>query len=192
MNFTKHIFLFLIGCAGIMPALAQQTYTLDECIREALSNNVCIKNANNDLSASQHVRQKAFTQYFPTFSASGGGFMSDKGLLEMEMMPGEKISMLKNGVIGGVTATMPLFTGEQIINANKLSNINVEVSRLQRNQSENEVRLTTEQYFWQIVMLKEKLKTLSVVEEQLHESPTEMTCCKYNSKRMKRTAPAFR
>lgn len=168
MNFTKHIFLFLIGCAGIMPALAQQTYTLDECIREALSNNVRIKNANNDLSASQHVRQKAFTQYFPTFSASGGGFMSDKGLLEMEMMPGEKISMLKNGVIGGVTATMPLFTGEQIINANKLSNINVEVSRLQRNQSENEVRLTTEQYFWQIVMLKEKLKTLSVVEEQLH------------------------
>lgn len=168
MNFTKHIFLFLIGCAGIMPALAQQTYTLDECIREALSNNVRIKNANNDLSASQHVRQKAFTQYFPTFSASGGGFMSDKGLLEMEMMPGEKISMLKNGVIGGVTATMPLFTGGQIINANKLSNINVEVSRLQRNQSENEVRLTTEQYFWQIVMLKEKLKTLSVVEEQLH------------------------
>lgn len=168
MNFTKHIFLFLIGCAGIMPALAQQTYTLDECIREALSNNVRIKNANNDLSASQHVRQKAFTQYFPTFSASGGGFMSDKGLLEMEMMPGEKISMLKNGVIGGVTATMPLFTGGQIINANKLSNINVEVSRLQRNQSENEVQLTTEQYFWQIVMLKEKLKTLSVVEEQLH------------------------
>ena len=96
MNFTKHIFLFLIGCAGIMPALAQQTYTLDECIREALSNNVRIKNANNDLSASQHVRQKAFTKYFPTFSASGGGFMSDKGLLEMEMMPGEKISMLKN------------------------------------------------------------------------------------------------
>lgn len=44
--------------------------------------------------------------------------------------------MLKNGVIGGVTATMPLFTGGQIINANKLSNINVEVSRLQRNQSE--------------------------------------------------------
>lgn len=168
MNFTKHIFLFLIGCAGIMPALAQQTYTLDECIREALSNNVRIKNANNDLSASQHVRQKAFTQYFPTFSASGGGFMSDKGLLEMKMMPGEKISMLKNGVIGGVTATMPLFTGGQIINTNKLSNINVEVSRLQRNQSENEVRLTTEQYFWQIVMLKEKLKTLSVVEEQLH------------------------
>lgn len=167
MKFVKHIFLFLTGCASIMPVLAQQTYTLDECIREALSNNVRIKNANNDLSASRHVRQKAFTQYFPTLSASGGGFMSDKGLLEMEMMPGEKISMLKNGVIGGVTATMPLFTGGQIVNANKLSDINVEVSRLQRNQSENEVRLTTEQYFWQIVMLKEKLRTLSVVEEQL-------------------------
>ena len=50
---------------------------------------------------------------------------------------GEKISMLKNGVIGGVTATMPLFTGGQIINANKLSNINVEVRRLQRNRSDD-------------------------------------------------------
>ena len=167
MKFVKHIFLLELGIAGIMPAFSQHAYTLDACIHEALVNNTRIKNADNDLAAARHVQQEAFTKFFPSFNAFGTGFTADKGLVEMEMVPGEKLSMMKNGVIGGVTAAVPLFTGGQIVNSNKLSAVNVEVSRLQRRQSENEVRLTVEQYFWQIVMLKEKLRTLSIVGEQL-------------------------
>lgn len=162
-----YILLFLLSGTGILPAAAQQVYTLDDCVREALANNARVKNASNDLSAARHGQQEAFTKYFPTLSASGGGFMANKGLVEMEMEPGQSMSMLKNGIVGSVTATMPLFTGGQIVNANKLSKVNVEATRLQLRQSENEVRLTTEQYFWQIVMLEEKLQTLSIVEEQL-------------------------
>lgn len=167
MKFVKHIFLLGLGIAGIMPAFSQHAYTLDACIHEALVNNTRIKNADNDLAAARHVQQEAFTKFFPSFNAFGTGFTADKGLVEMEMVPGEKLSMMKNGVIGGITAAVPLFTGGQIVNGNKLSAVNVEVSRLQRRQSENEVRLTVEQYFWQIVMLKEKLRTLSIVGEQL-------------------------
>lgn len=167
MKFIKHIFLLGLGIAGILPAFSQHAYTLDACIHEALVNNTRIKNADNDLAAARHVQQEAFTKFFPSFNAFGTGFTADKGLVEMEMVPGEKLSMMKNGVIGGVTAAVPLFTGGQIVNSNKLSAVNVEVSRLQRRQSENEVRLTVEQYFWQIVMLKEKLRTLSIVGEQL-------------------------
>ncbi len=167
MKFIKHIFLLGLGIAGIMPAFSQHVYTLDACIHEALVNNTRIKNADNDLAAARHVQQEAFTKFFPSFNAFGTGFTADKGLVEMEMVPGEKLSMMKNGVIGGVTAAVPLFTGGQIVNGNKLSAVNVEVSRLQRRQSEKEVRLTVEQYFWQIVMLKEKLRTLSIVGEQL-------------------------
>lgn len=146
---------------------AQHVYTLEECIEEALHNNVQIKNADNNLSAARHDKGKAFTNYFPTVGATGGGFLSDKGLAEMELAPGQSMMLLKNGVVGGVSATLPLFTGGQIVNGNRLAEVNVEVNQLQRRQSENEVRLTTEQYFWQVVMLKEKLKTLAVVNEQL-------------------------
>lgn len=146
---------------------AQHVYTLEECIEEALHNNVQIKNADNNLSAARHDKGKAFTNYFPTVGATGGGFLSDKGLAEMELAPGQSMMLLKNGVVGGVSATLPLFTGGQIVNSNRLAEVNVEVNQLQRRQSENEVRLTTEQYFWQVVMLKEKLKTLAVVDEQL-------------------------
>ncbi len=161
--------LLLVICAFVMilPINAQRMFTLDECLEEALNNNARLKNAENNLLAAKHSSREAFTKYFPVLSASGGGFMSDKGLIQMELQPGTEMSMLKNGIVGGVSAAMTLFAGGQIVNGNRLAEIGVEVSRLQRNQSINEVLLTTERYFWQVVMLKEKLKTLDALEVQL-------------------------
>lgn len=161
--------LLLVICAFVMilPINAQRMFTLDECLEEALNNNARLKNAENNLLAAKHSSREAFTKYFPVLSASGGGFMADKGLIQMELQPGTEMSMLKNGIVGGVSAAVPLFAGGQIVNGNRLAEIGVEVSRLQRNQSINEVLLTTEQYFWQVVMLKEKLKTLDALEVQL-------------------------
>lgn len=161
--------LLLVICAFVMilPINAQRMFTLDECLEEALNNNARLKNAENNLLAAKHSSREAFTKYFPVLSASGGGFMFDKGLIQMELQPGTEMSMLKNGIVGGVSAAMPLFAGGQIVNGNRLAEIGVEVSRLQRNQSINEVLLTTEQYFWQVVMLKEKLKTLDALGVQL-------------------------
>ena len=148
-------------------ASAQQVYTLDECIEMALQNNVRTKNADNDLRMAEQQQKSAFTNYFPSVSASGIGFMADKGLLEMDMGE-QRMSLLKNGVAGGVSASLPLFTGGQIVQGNKLAKVNVEVSRLRRSLSANEVRLTVEQYYWQVVMLKEKLRTIGALQEQLH------------------------
>ena len=149
-------------------AYAQHAYTLDECLELALKNNVRIRNADNDLNAAKLQKKAAFTNYFPTVSASGGGFLADKGLLEMDTESG-RLSLVDDGIVGGVTATLPLFAGGQIVNANRLAGVNVEVSRLLRRQSENEVRLTVEQYFWQVVTLKEKLRTISMLQSQLEQ-----------------------
>ena len=145
---------------------AQSRYTLDECVEMALQNNVRVRNAENDLRMAKEQQKSAFTRYFPSVSATGIGFLADKGLLETDM-GGQRISLLENGLLGGVSATMPLFAGGQIVQGNKLAKVNVEVSRLRRRQSEDEVRLTVEQYFWQVVMLKEKLRTLDAVQAQL-------------------------
>ena len=142
MKHTIQIFFFMLsfGIVSLGSANAQRTYTLDECLEQALSNNVRMKNAENNKKISAHDRKSAFTKY---------------------------LSLMKNGVIGGVSASMPIFTGGQIVNGNKLAEVGEEVSRLQYNLSENEVRLTTENYFWQIITLKEKLQTLAAVETQL-------------------------
>ena len=148
-------------------AQAQRLMTAEQAVSDALQNNVRMKNADNDLEAARQAKKQAFTKYFPTVSATGIGYMADKGLLEMSLAPGMEMSMMKNGIMGGVSAQLPLFTGGRILNANRLADVGVETSRQQRRVSQNEVALTAETYFWQAVMLKEKLKTVEAVERQL-------------------------
>ena len=148
-------------------AQAQRLMTAEQAVSDALKNNVRMKNADNDLEAARQAKKQAFTKYFPAVSATGIGYMADKGLLEMSLGPGMEMSMLKNGLMGGVSAQLPVFTGGRILNANRLADVGVETSRLQRRMSEKEVVLTAETYFWQAVMLKEKLKTVEAVERQL-------------------------
>lgn len=170
MKHTSKCFLWALAWScTIAPLAAQQVYTLDECIENALHNNARIQNAANDISMAEQQRQAAFTKYFPTVSATGMGFMADKDLLRMDVAPGMSMKLLKNGLMGGVNASLPLFAGGQIVQGNQLAKVNVEKYRLLGRQAENEVRLTAEQYFWQVAMLKEKLRTLGVVESQLAE-----------------------
>ena len=181
MNKKKYIKQFcsslIVAGAVSVPALAQsvsmaetqqqsKVYSLDECIAEAVKNNLTLRNADNEIAMSSEQRKEAFTKYFPTVSATGGGFISNQGLMQMEL-GGMGVSLAKNGLVGGVTAMQPVFAGGQIVNGNKLAKVGEDVSRLQRSMSENEVRLSAEQYYWNIVMLKEKLHTLDQVEKQL-------------------------
>lgn len=161
------LFLLFMMYTCILPVKGQSVYTLDECIAAALQNNARVKNADNELRMAEHDRKEAFTKYFPTISATGSGFIANEPLVQMQMSPQAGMSMLKDGMIGGVSAAMPLFTGGQIVNGNKLAKVGVEVKKLEKKQTDNEVRMTVEKYFWQIVMLKEKLKTISTVESQL-------------------------
>lgn len=165
-KYTGLLALTLLA-AGAAPLPAQQAYTLEECVEQALQNNIRIKNADNDLRAAELQRKSAFTNYFPTVSATGLAFGSTEGLMQVDMAPGERLSMLKHGAAGGVVATVPLFTGGQIVHGNQLAKVGVEASRLRRRQSEDEVRLTAEQYFWQVAMLKEKRRTIDQLQEQL-------------------------
>lgn len=164
---NRFFFILSIGVLSLATVSAQRTFTLDECLERALSNNVRMRNAENEIRMAEHDRKNAFTRYFPSVSASGGGFIANKGLMELNMGPDMSMSMMKDGIVGGVSATLPLFAGGQIVNGNKLAKVSEEVSRTRYRLSENEVRLTTENYYWQVVTLKEKLRTLEVVEARL-------------------------
>ena len=86
-----------------------------------------------------------------------------------------KIDALKNGIVGGVMATQPIFAGGQIVNGNRLAKTAVEIRQLQKEMTDNEVLLTTENYFWQIVSLKEKIKTLENAEKMLDRILSDVT-----------------
>lgn len=153
----------LVLCVGTVSA--QRTLSLEECREMALENNAKMKNARLDVEGAREGKKEAFTKYFPNVSAVGTAFKANHGMMDMSVIPGLlELSMMDDGLLGGVTAIQPVFAGGQIVNGNKLADLALEVSRYQMRQSEDEVALTVERYYWQWISLHEKLRTIEIVE----------------------------
>ena len=169
----------LVGC-GI--STAQTTYSLEQLKQLAVENNYSLRSARNAIQQSKEVKSEAFTKFFPQISATGFGFQNSKPLIDYDvelpdilsqlipqgLIPAN-ISLMKKGLYGSVSAVQPVFMGGQIINGNKLAKVGIEASELQMEVSADQVEQTTEDYYWQVVSLKEKLKTLAAVHEMLDD-----------------------
>lgn len=191
-GFGKVTGILLFYLFNFLP-LNAQTYTLAQLKDSALQNNFAIRNAKHAVDAAQQQRKEAFTKYFPNVSGTGFWFNANKGMAQTELnlseqispelgmalaqaLPAEalaalgnpiSVSMMKNGTIAGINAVQPVFAGGQIINGNKLAKVGEDVSRLQLQLSENEVEKQTELYYWQLISLQEKMKTIKAVEALL-------------------------
>ena len=169
----------LVGCGF---ATAQTTYSLRQLKQLAVENNYNLRSARNAIQQSKEVKSEAFTKFFPQISAMGLGFQNNKPMLDIDielpdaiaslvpqgLIPAN-ISLMKKGIYGSISAIQPVFMGGQIINGNKLAKVGIEASELQMEVSADQVELTTEQYYWQTVSLKEKLLTLGAVHDMLEQ-----------------------
>lgn len=77
------------------------------------------------------------------------------------------MAMMKKGTIAGVNAVQPVFAGGQIILGNKLARLGEDVSHLQLQLSEKDVEAQVEHYYWQLVSMQQKLRTLDSVDKML-------------------------
>ena len=189
--------MFSLSILNCQLSMAQRSYSLDQILDSARQNNITLHNAQRSVEAAEQQRKEAFTKFFPTVSATGFGFTASKGMAKMDIdlseyitpemaqgivqsgiLPAEalaslgqpqSIEMMKKGVMGSVMAMQPVFAGGQIVNGNRLAKVGEEASRLQLRLSENEVEKTAEQYYWQIVSLEEKMKTVNAVETLLKD-----------------------
>ena len=164
----RTLYICLAALAFQLPLKAQQLYTLEECRQMALEQNAKMKVAANKTQMAKQEKHEAVTNFFPSISLTGGAMKADDGLIQMPM--GEQtMKLLDEGMFGGAIVTMPIFAGGQIYHGNKLAKLGVEVSELQLRQTQNEVTLTVDQYYWNIVVLNEKLKTLQHVSALLEK-----------------------
>ena len=185
--------IIVIICFVCCNTVAAQTYTLEQLKDSARHNNISLRNAQRSVASAAQQRKEAFTKYFPTVSGTGFWFNSNKGMARMDVNPSQIIpaevgaamaqqfpaealaalqspismSMLKNGTVAGVNAVQPVFAGGQIVNGNKLARVGEEAARLQLELSDNEVERQAEQYYWQLVSLQEKMKTIAAVDTLL-------------------------
>jgi outer membrane protein TolC len=184
----KKIISLIAFCVGCGFATAQTPYTLDQLKQLAVENNYALRSARNAIEQSKEQKSEAFTKFFPQVSATGLGFQNSKPMIDIDielpdaiaaivpqgLIPAN-ISLLKKGVYGSVSAVQPVFMGGQIINGNKLAKVGIEASELQLEVSADEVELTTEEYYWKVVSLKEKLLTLAAVHDMLDQLEKDVT-----------------
>ncbi len=185
----KYIFATILCLGFFESAIAQQQLTLQQVRELAVANNIVTRSADNALIQAQEQQKEAKTNYFPQVNAVGVGFKTNVDMIKANIATNEVIpsslaqliptelavkipanipvNMVDHGLMVGVTAVQPLYMGGQIINGNRLAKVNVEAKQLQSQTSKKSVLLQAEQYFWQIITLKEKQKTLDVVGDML-------------------------
>ncbi|MGV8056714.1 MAG: TolC family protein [Smithellaceae bacterium] len=157
------LYLLIIMICIANQAMAMQTLSLEESKNLALQNNNKIKNSKLEVDAAQQRKKAAFTKYFPTVSAGGTMFQVDKNLIDLM-----GIGMLKSGTMGMVSAIQPVFAGGRIVAGNKLAALGEDVTNYQSRLSQNEVLLKTEEQYWLVASLSEKLSTIQKYEELLN------------------------
>ena len=173
------IIVTVIACVNI----SAQSFSLDSCKALALQNNLEIKNAALDVSAAQEVKKQAFTKYFPNVSVMAGGYYAANPLFEYGIddienanarqwlhnlyyeygaamgLP-DRITLCENGVMTGTMVVQPVYMGGQIVNGNRLAKVGVEAAELQERLTEDQILQQVEEYYWLIISLQEKQKTL--------------------------------
>ena len=77
-------------------AATPTTYTLCQCVGEAMAHNLKLRNAHWQTEMAAEQRKEAFTKFFPTVSATGVGYMANRELLQMDM-GGMDVAVLKHG-----------------------------------------------------------------------------------------------
>ena len=182
---------------SISASFAADVFTLDDCLRIARENNATLKSAKVNRQMAEETEGSAFPAYFPKVFAGGFAFISNDFLVKQKMdlskemeSVGQQVAptlvqagidpsllsglpttfnmgMVDKGIIGHLTLIQPIFVGGQIYNGNQLAKIGTRAAKLQEALAESEIRKNTETYYWLIVSLKEKLKTLAEAEKQV-------------------------
>ena len=163
----------LVAFCTLPVAAQKQQFALDKCIEMALKNNTKVKNARLEVEVADEDRKYAFTQIFPQINAMGAGFVGAKdlmrGQMEVPQMGAMPLSMIKKGVVATLTALQPLYMGGQVINANKMAELQREVRHLEFEMTEKDVIQNVHDYYWQLVALRGNIATLEAAEKQLNE-----------------------
>jgi len=191
MKKMKRTTIIIAACLGLAVQVSAQELSLDSCKYSALQYNKTIKEASLHVAESEEVKKAVFTKFFPKVEAQAFAMRSTDYLVDFETsgmnlpvyngdpatlptatefayVPGMNIQTLDYLNMATVTAIQPIYAGGQIRSGYKLANLGTEVKEESLALNTQQVIVKTEQYYWSLVSLEAKRKTLASYEKLLN------------------------
>ena len=160
----RFLLVWLMLIVGMEATKAQDrkdiVLTLEQCVSLALQNNKKTLEAKNNIEAAIYLKREAFTKYFPEIAAMGMAFWANRDIVQYNILDLVELGLIKRGKLAGIQALQPVFTGGLIVNGNKLAGVAEEVAKIRKEQTENELRLATETFFWKLNSLEHSVKVI--------------------------------
>lgn len=169
-------------------ANGQELLTLDSCLSYAKQRNCTIQSAQLEVAISRELKKQMLWLYFPQVGLNGFAFGAAHHLIEFDVRTvgnsqdmsdflsaifdiaketdpnvSPIIKKMRWGVSAQAQAVQPLYWGGQIVNANKLAKLGIEVSQLREEVNERDVLQEVTEYYWLVSGLQEKQATVDTV-----------------------------
>lgn len=162
MKNNKYIYLVFVLLLGASIQAQTKKWTLEECVKYALDNNISIKQSELDTKNIAIDKKDAFGKFLPTANAQvshswniGLNQNITTGLLENQTTQYSAI---------GATVAIDIYKGLQNQNALRKANLSIVASKYQLLKMQEDISLNVANAFLQVLFNKENLK---VQQEQL-------------------------
>lgn len=189
----------LFALLSAAPAHAdEKAYSLAECRALALERNAEVQEATLEIEASRETKAAAYTKYFPKVSAMAVGMLAADPLIKIQTqggnlpvydgnpanlrtptqfayMPSSSMTAGRHATMLSLGAVQPLYVGGRLRNGNRLAEVGERVAEQKAVLSRREVNAQTEEKYWRLVTLQEKLQTLAAYERLLAELEKQAT-----------------
>jgi outer membrane protein len=151
----KH--LFLIAFVLIQQnALAQQKWSLKQCVEHAIENNIGLKQSYINTEVARTNSNQNFASMFPNLNASAS--QSFNYGRSIDPTTNVFINSNINGASGSLSADVTIFNGFRLQNLLRQSNIDYSASRYDVDKMKNDVAMNTVANFLTVLFGKESLK----------------------------------
>lgn len=164
----------LILCLWIcsVPLFAQTSWTLDDCIRFGVEQNLTLKNKQLDTRIAREDYIGSIGSFLPEVSTSANLGKRFGRSVDPKTNLYTNVSFVESTM--GLNVAVPLFDGFTRINRLKFTRLNQRISKLDAKVRENEVAYEVMDAFYQLCF-EEKMLRLAVEQRKLSEGYLEQT-----------------
>lgn len=168
-NYLSLVFLLFASIVGIAQT---KTWTLEECVKYAIENNISIKNTALDIKTAEINKKGAVGNFIPSLNANTSHSWNIG--LNQDITTGLLRNQTTQFTSVGGTLGVDIYKGLQNQNTLRRANLAIVASKYQLLKMQEDIALNVANAFLQILFNKENLKVqneqLSISEKQLARS----------------------